>query len=374
MDDILDEVVRITRRCERAARLFESEPVKSSYESLMKVAAEFDALSSRSWLGYHAFVYTDGFARPRPGMIFNPQWGLRESYGRGTIGPWRTYEYEEVADEIKYRAGVEDLAPLTKASNSAREIFDGCKIELIPLFDAIIEHTNDPVIRSLREKAEKVPSHVSATEFAKSEQPRSFLSSDTLAYSQGVNVPHHLSFTYWLAEKYSYATQAGELAEVGRHAQKYLSARLKMKGKTVAKTEGKIFIGHGRSPDWMELKLFIQDRLHLTCVDFNSEPVAGLTNKERLLAMLDESCFAFLVMTGEDEQGDGTRRARENVIHEVGLFQGRLSFERAIVLLEETCSMFSNMDGLTQLRYPSGMISAKFEDVRSVLTREGILK
>ena len=30
-------------------------------------------------------------------------------------------------------------------------------------------------------------------------------------------------------------------------------------------------------------------------------------------------------------------KARMNVIHEVGLFQGRLGFERAIVLLEEGC-------------------------------------
>jgi predicted nucleotide-binding protein len=38
-------------------------------------------------------------------------------------------------------------------------------------------------------------------------------------------------------------------------------------------------------------------------------------------------------MTAEDEQADGNHHARMNVIHEVGLFQGRLGFERAIVLL-----------------------------------------
>jgi predicted nucleotide-binding protein len=51
--------------------------------------------------------------------------------------------------------------------------------------------------------------------------------------------------------------------------------------------------------------------------------------------MLDDASFAFLVLTAEDERSDATTQARTNVIHEVGLFQGRLGFERAIVLLEE---------------------------------------
>ena len=37
-----------------------------------------------------------------------------------------------------------------------------------------------------------------------------------------------------------------------------------MKGKTLAKTDGKIFIGHGGSKVWRDLKDFLQDRLNLT--------------------------------------------------------------------------------------------------------------
>jgi predicted nucleotide-binding protein len=81
-----------------------------------------------------------------------------------------------------------------------------------------------------------------------------------------------------------------------------------------------------------------------------------------------------LVLTAEDEHSDSTLHARENVIHEVGLFQGRLSFRKAIVLLEEGCIPFSNINGLTYIKFPKGKISAIFEDVRAVLEREGILK
>jgi len=62
-----------------------------------------------------------------------------------------------------------------------------------------------------------------------------------------------------------------------------------------------------------------------------------------------------------------------NVIHEVGLFQGRLGFERAIVLLEEGCEEFSNIQGLGQIRFPKNNISAIFESVREVLEREKII-
>jgi predicted nucleotide-binding protein len=137
-------------------------------------------------------------------------------------------------------------------------------------------------------------------------------------------------------------------------------------------TGTKVIIGHGRSPLWRELKDFIKDRLHLPVEEFNSVPTAGVTTVARVEEMLDSAMFAFLIMTAEDEQPDGKVRARENVVHEVGLFQGRLSFKRAIVLLEEGCGEFSNIQGLGQIRFPKGNITAKFEDVRQVLEREGI--
>src|SRR4029077_7070023 len=127
-------------------------------------------------------------------------------------------------------------------------------------------------------------------------------------------------------------------------------------------------------PIWKNLKDFLQDRLGLQWEEFNREPTAGMSTKERLEAMLDSASFGFLVMTAEDERADGTKQARANVIHEVGLFQGRLGFERAIILLEEGCAEFSNIVGLTQIRFPKGNIMSKSEEVRRVLEREKILR
>jgi predicted nucleotide-binding protein len=118
------------------------------------------------------------------------------------------------------------------------------------------------------------------------------------------------------------------------------------------------------------LKDFINERLKLPWEEFNRVPIAGLANVARLSEMLDSAAIAFLIMTGEDEQTDGSLHARMNVVHEAGLFQGRLGFARAIILLEEGCKEFSNIHGLGQLRFPKGNIKAAFEDIRLILERE----
>ncbi len=151
-----------------------------------------------------------------------------------------------------------------------------------------------------------------------------------------------------------------DLVAIGRKA--FLSQR------------GRVFIGHGHSPVWREVKDFIADRLKMEYDEFNREPVAGLDTSERLSAMLKDACFAFLIMTPEDQHADASLHPRENVIHELGMFQGRLGSKKAIVLLEDGCDVFSNIEGISRLSFPRGRVSAVFEDMRQVLAREGILR
>jgi len=135
----------------------------------------------------------------------------------------------------------------------------------------------------------------------------------------------------------------------------------------------KVFIGHGRSSQWRELQEFLQNRLNLPWDEFNRESVAGIHTTDRLAKMLDDAAFAFLVLTAEDKHIDNSFHARENVIHEVGLFQGRLGLRKAIVLLEEGCGEFSNIAGLGQIHFPKNSIRSAFEEIRRVLEREGLI-
>jgi predicted nucleotide-binding protein len=90
--------------------------------------------------------------------------------------------------------------------------------------------------------------------------------------------------------------------------------------------------------------------------------------------MLDYSRFAFLVMTAEDIHADKKGHARENVVHEIGLFQGKLGFEKAIILKEEGVADFSNIHGLTYIPFPKGKLNAAArKEIRRALEREGII-
>lgn len=135
----------------------------------------------------------------------------------------------------------------------------------------------------------------------------------------------------------------------------------------------RIFLSHGHSPAWEKLRDYLTNHLRIEYEEFNRISVAGLTIKERLLQMLDASSFAFIVLTAEDEFNDKSMRARENVVHELGLFQGRLGFEKAIILLEQGCHEFSNIYGVNQIRFRRNDISSCFKEVTFVLKREGMI-
>ena len=178
---------------------------------------------------------------------------------------------------------------------------------------------------------------------------------------------HRENISRWINELESIYEQLGLYEELPSDTQQPTNQG------TMNNENKKIFIGHGRSHIWRELKDFIEDTLGLDCVEFNSVSPAGKPTVNRLKEMLEESCMAFLIMTGEDEQPDGKLRARSNVIHEVGLFQGKLGFERAIILLEEGCEDFSNIHGITHIPFPKGSIEVTYGSILKVLKRESII-
>jgi predicted nucleotide-binding protein len=90
--------------------------------------------------------------------------------------------------------------------------------------------------------------------------------------------------------------------------------------------------------------------------------------------MLKEATFGLLVMTAEDKHRDGSSHARENVVHEAGLFQGKLGFENAILLVEDGCTLPSNLRGLTYIGFPTGSIRASFHDIERLLKDRRIVR
>jgi predicted nucleotide-binding protein len=133
---------------------------------------------------------------------------------------------------------------------------------------------------------------------------------------------------------------------------------------------GRVFIGHGRNNQWKALKDHLQDKHHFEISNYEVGSRAGHSARDILEEMLDESAVALLVMTGEDKTAKGKARARQNVVHETGLFQGKLGFSKAIVLREDGTEPFSNLAGIEEIRFPRGKIKESFGDVVAFLNRE----
>lgn len=130
----------------------------------------------------------------------------------------------------------------------------------------------------------------------------------------------------------------------------------------------KIFIGHGRSHDWRDLKDALHDHHGFDVEAFETKPRAGYTIPEVIEGMARGNALALLVLTPEDEQPDGTIRARESVVHEVGYFQGRLGSKRPILLMKEGVNEFSNVHGIVHVPYKS--IREVVGEVLAIIKRE----
>jgi predicted nucleotide-binding protein len=258
-------------------------------------------------------------------------------------------------------------------SNAIRSEVDKVRSTVVSALTLALAERDDAFLRTLLDKVEKEKLH-SVTDFRRALLPSgTFMSRDGIAMGQGLRLAPHQTIMAEAAALHAPSVYAAQLADIARQAGSHLLRRSRrlQKEKLVGTN---VFIGHGRSPAWRELKDFVKDRVRLPYDEFNRVPVAGVTNIARLSEMLDAAAIAFLVLTAEDERADGEMQARMNVIHEVGLFQGRLGFGRAIVVLEEGCSEFTNIQGLGQIRFPSGRISAAFEEIRQVLEREGLIQ
>lgn len=136
----------------------------------------------------------------------------------------------------------------------------------------------------------------------------------------------------------------------------------------VTTTQPTVFLGHGRSGTWRELKEFLELQ-NVTVITYETEKRLGESVKETLERMLYKCNFAILLHTAEDEQRDGAMRARQNVVHETGLFQGRLGFPRAVIIREEKCEPFTNVDGINETRFGQS-IREIFGDVLLAIRRE----
>ncbi len=374
MNEIIDDFSQIAMELDSVVSESNFAEVTQPIDSLERVAERVGKSWSGSYLGYQSRVYYEDFQIPPAGANFSSEWGLHNYFARETKGNWKEYNYDDVRSAIFEAAQNPNLDKVKALAQKARNLVETKKVEINSLLITLLESQTDAFLEKLQLEVEGV-TILYARDYLESLFPKGqWMTRDNLAASQGLMTPPHLSVKAEIIG-YRLAFQACEnLSKKVKQITNHLLRKDRYSGRNSKVDKKRVFIGHGRSTVWKDLKEFIQDRLKLDWDEFNRVPIAGITNITRLSQMLDEAGIAFLVLTAEDELNDGKMQARMNVIHEAGLFQGRLGFTKAIILLEEGCEEFSNIQGLGQIRFPKGKIKEIFEDIRQVLEREGILE
>ncbi len=374
-EDLLSELRSFAENFKETAANGESQ-TKEPLREVMDAAAQIGKAWSGSNLGYQSRVYYAGLESPPPGAHFDSEWGFHGVF-QGTTGDWREFDFDAVIAALYALSGRENLNPEADQATEATALLEATKPQVVSVLRAWLAQHEDALVAELAEEASKVEAMSErAALTALVGRGGTKITRDTTALSQGWQAaPHQVVEARAISIRSSFQS-CEKLASLASRAADHI-ARLELsqtaRGQVPVAAGENVFIGHGRAGAWRELKDFVSERLSLPWDEFNRLPVAGVTNIARLSEMLDQAAIAFLVLTAEDEMADGGERARQNVVHEAGLFQGRLGFARAILLLEEGCEEFSNIQGLGQIRFPAGNIAASFEEIRGVLEREGFL-
>lgn len=113
----------------------------------------------------------------------------------------------------------------------------------------------------------------------------------------------------------------------------------------------KIFIVHGHNEAVKEKVARILEKLHLEPIILHEQPDGGKTLIEKFEANSADVNFAVILLTGDDEgkavkSETFNRRARQNVIFEMGFFMGILSRSHVFMLLEDGVEKPSDIDGI----------------------------
>ncbi len=127
-----------------------------------------------------------------------------------------------------------------------------------------------------------------------------------------------------------------------------------------------------------KLKSLSKEDLENEIDDFKPKKVTKSRTGETIINILEEfldkTSFAILIMTAEDETSDGKSRARQNVIHEAGLFQGRLGFDKVIILKQAGVEEFSNIAGLQYIPFSDDNIEQSFYELQRKFKKLGLIK
>jgi hypothetical protein len=178
------------------------------------------------------------------------------------------------------------------------------------------------------------------------------------------------AFRAWLADREVGPLENYQPKPSGQSRDKFPTFPRELVGDRV-----RVFVGHGHNAAWREVAMYIDrlDKGRIESAYYEEETRAGLQVGSILDQLLDTCDAAVLVATAEDRVEGIGLLPRQNVVHEIGLFQGALPPGRVIILQEKEAVLPSNLSGRQVVKFDTGNIRACLGELNGFLRREKLL-
>jgi hypothetical protein len=142
---------------------------------------------SGSWLGHHANLYYNELRPPPPPHRFNMDWGTM----RGLSGPWLEIPFEGMVEILEKEAKI-DLDSLFDEANQLRDEAKQIHNEFLVAISVIRGLEGYEAENKLIDEIEAMSWGLTADDFAKYQMPKSHMTRDSRAVSEGLRVPPHI--------------------------------------------------------------------------------------------------------------------------------------------------------------------------------------
>lgn len=160
-------------------------------------------------------------------------------------------------------------------------------------------------------------------------------------------VPEYIGGRDWF---YWRKRQWAALQEVFKIAKVNISEKF-LRPSDIFEYGDKIFIVHGHDNEMKREVQLLLTRADLKDVVLHEQPDKGRTIIEKLIEESKGACYMIALLSPDDKLEDGSLRARQNVILEIGYFLGKLGKDRIRILRKKVVEIPSDLDGILYENY-----------------------
>ena len=307
MSGSYNDLEAVCERMERVSQRGNRKDIQDPLDMLERSAEEVGRSWSGSWIGNHASTYYRSFQIPPPGAIFSQEWGSIPTPLNRTVGDWVVFDPVSVSEAVFERAGNPSMDSANEFHIMSAREFDTQKLNVLSIIEINLSIEDDTFLTELKARIDSLTRPTLEGELAR-RSPKNRVTRDLSALSQNNQiVPPHISVLSQIHVIRGVLEVVASLAFLSKQAATHVRRLNQVRGveKDSVATGTRVFLGHGRSPAWLQVEKFLRDRLNLEVDELNRTSPAGIPTSQRLEEMLDEANLAILVMTGEDEQTTG---------------------------------------------------------------------